>query len=96
MQLRHLSIRRAAFVALIVLVVAVAEFLVFEATVGVGLPSDRNSALSTLEIKARGTDIHFITQNKRFTVVDYWYAHGTHREALVLRESFFMDPGRWS
>jgi hypothetical protein len=91
MQLPHLSSKRAVFVALVVAVVAVAEFLIFESTIGVSLPTDRNSALSTLEIKTKGTDIHFITRNKRFTVVDYWYAHGTRREGLVLRESFFMD-----
>jgi hypothetical protein len=40
-----------------VLVVAIAEFVIFEGIIG----------------------------------VDYWYSHGTRREALVLRESFFMD-----
>jgi hypothetical protein len=91
MRLGNLSPKRAAVVALIVLGIAITEFLIFEGTIGVSLPSDRNSALSTLEIKTKGTDIHFITHNKRFTVVDYWYAHGTRRDVLVLRESFFMD-----
>lgn len=83
---------RARAFALIVLIGAlVAEFFLLEGTIGISLPSDRNSALSTLEIKAKGTGLHFITRNKRFTVVDFLTAHGSRREALVLRESFFMD-----
>lgn len=91
MRLAHLGTKRVVVAVCIVLGVAIGEFLFFEGTIGVSVPSDRNSALSTLEIKTKGTDIHFITRNKRFTVVDYWYAHGTRREALILRESFFMD-----
>ena len=35
--------------------------------------------------------LHFITQNHRFTVVDFWTAPGSRLETLVLREFVFMD-----
>jgi hypothetical protein len=68
-----------------------AEFLVLEGTVGISAPSDRYSALSRLEIGVKGTSLHFITRNNRFTVVDLLIDHGSRREALVLREVFFCD-----
>lgn len=39
----------------------------------------------------KGTELHYITQNRRFTVVDLTTEHGSSREALILRESFYMD-----
>ncbi len=84
--------KKQAIVFTIILVIAlIAEFLLLEGTFGVGLPRDRNSATSTLEIKVKGTELHFITRNERFTVVDLFTDHGTQREALVLRESFYSD-----
>ena len=81
--------------AIVILVVAlIAEFFLLEGTLGVSLPSDRNSALSTIEIKMKGNGAdHFVTQNKRFTVVERTLKSGM--EDLVLRESFFRDwePG---
>jgi hypothetical protein len=68
-----------------------AEFLMLEGAVGISAPSDRYSALSRLQIVAKGSSLHFITRNNRFTVVDLWSDHGTSREALVLREEFFCD-----
>ena len=69
----------------------IVEFILLEGIVGVSLPQDRNSAVSSLEIKTKGTSLHFITQNKRFTVVDLVTANGSHRQAFCLCESFFMD-----
>ena len=90
--LQFANVRKPVFVFSAVLAIAlIAEFAVLEGTVGVSLPRDRNSAVSRLEIRTKGIGLHFITQNKRFTVVDLLTAHGSHREALVLRESFFMD-----
>jgi len=86
-----LATKRVFVIAGIVFAVLIAEFLILEGTIGISLPSDRNSALSTLEIKEQGRELHFITRNKRFSVVDFWTDRGTRREALVLRESFFMD-----
>jgi len=86
-----LPTKRILVIAGIVLAALIAEFFILEGTTGISVPSDRNSALSTLEIKDQGRELHFITRNKRFTVVDFWTDHGTRREALVLRESFFMD-----
>lgn len=83
--------RSRAFPPIVLVGALVAEFLLLEGTMGISFPSDRNSALSTLEIKTKRAELHFITRNKRFTVVDFLTAHGTRREALVLRESFFMD-----
>jgi hypothetical protein len=57
----------------------------------VGLPSDRGSAVSSYEIREKGADLHFITRNKRFSIVDLWSRHGPAVEAVVLRESFLMD-----
>ena len=86
---------KQAIVFLVILVVAlIAEFFLLEGTIGVSLPSDRNSALSTIEIKMKGNGAdHFVTQNKRFTVVERTLKRGM--EDLVLRESFFTDwePG---
>ncbi len=87
----NLPTKRIFVIAGIVLAALIAEFFILESTIGISVPSDRNSALSTLEIRDQGRDLYFITRNKRFTVVDFWTDHGTRREALVLRESFFMD-----
>jgi hypothetical protein len=88
-------ISKQAIVFPVILVVAlIAEFLLLEGTLGVSLPSDRNSALSTIEIRMKGNGAdHFVTQNKRFTVVERTLKRGF--EDLVLRESFFTDwePG---
>ena len=88
-------IRKRAIVFPAILVVAlIAEFLLLEGTLGVSLPSDRNSAMSTIEVKVKGDGAdHFITLNKRFTVVERTLKVGL--EDLVLRESFFADwePG---
>jgi hypothetical protein len=88
-----ISKQAIAFPAILV-VALTAEFFLLEGTLGVSLPSDRNSALSTIEIKMKGNGAdHFVTQNKRFTVVERTLKRGT--EDLVLRESFFTDwePG---
>jgi len=77
-------IKRPSVVIATVVFIMVAEFLFLEGTVGVSLPGDRYSAVSTLDIKVKGSDggDHFITRNNRFTVV---------RGPLVLRETFFVD-----
>lgn len=87
----NLATKRVFVIIGIFLSALIAEFFFLEGTIGIGRPSDRYSALSSLEIKVQGRELHFITRNKRFTVVDFLTDHGTHREALVLRESFFMD-----
>ena len=69
----------------------IAEFVILEGTVGIALPSDRGSAVSNYEIREKRADVHFITRNERFTIVDVWENHGTIRRALVLRESFLTD-----
>ncbi len=85
-------IRKPAFVLAVILPVAlIAEFVVLEGLVGISLPSDRGSAVSSYAIREKGTELHFITRNKRFSVVDLWSKHGSAVEALVLRESFVMD-----
>lgn len=87
----NLATKRVFVIIGIFLSALIAEFLILEGTIGIGRPSDRYSALSSLEIKVQGRELHFITRNKRFTVVDLLKDHGTHIETLVLRESFFMD-----
>jgi hypothetical protein len=85
-------VRKPAVVFPVILVTTlIAEFALLEGTLGVSLPRDRVSAISRLEIEVKGADLHFITWNKRFTVVDLFTEHGSRREALVLRESFFAD-----
>jgi len=85
--------KRAIVFPLILVVALIAEFFLLEGTLGVSLPSDRNSATSRIDIKVKGTEPHFITLNKRFTVVERTSKRGF--EDLVLRESFFADwvPG---
>jgi hypothetical protein len=83
-------VRKPAVVFPVVLVIAlIVEFVLLEGTLGVSLPSDRYSAMSRLDVKVKGTAPHFITLNKRFTVVEVLSKRGS--EDLVLRESFFMD-----
>jgi hypothetical protein len=85
-------ITKSAFVTGGIVVAAlIAEFVILEGTIGVSLPSDRYSAVSTLEISSKRTGLHFITRNKRFTVVDFLTAGGSRTEPLVLSESFFAD-----
>ena len=82
--------KRFIGIGAIVVGALLAEFLVLEGTVGISAPSDRYSALSHLEISTKGLDLHFITRNTRFTLVEP-IEHGLGREALVLRETFFCD-----
>ena len=77
--------------AVILPVALIVEFFILEARVGISLPSDRSSAVSSYEVRERGTELHFITRNKRFTIVDLWSKNGSAVEALVLRESFVTD-----
>jgi len=75
----------------IVLGALVAEFFILEGTVGIVMPSNRHSAMSSVEIRDKGLEINFVTRNNRFSVVDFYTADGTRRQAMVIRESFFMD-----
>jgi hypothetical protein len=85
-------VRKPAFAFSAALVIAlIAEFALLEGALGVSLSADRNSAMSRLEIKVKGTELHFVTQNRQFTVVDLLTVHGTRSEALVLLETFFID-----
>src|ERR1035441_5153854 len=85
---QFVKVRKPVFVFSAVLVIAlIAEFVLLEGTLGVSLPKDRNSAVSRLEIKVKGTEQHFITRNRRFTVVELLTEHGTRSEPLVLRET---------
>jgi hypothetical protein len=86
------KLRKPGFIFSAALVFAlIAEFVLLEGTLGVSLPKDRNSAVSRLEIKVKGTEQHFITWNRRFTVVELLTEHGTRSEPLVLRETVFTD-----
>jgi hypothetical protein len=82
-------VRKPAFILAVILPVAlVAEFVVLEGVHGISLPSARGSAVSSYEIRQKGKELHFITRNKRFSIVDLWSRHGSAVEALVMRESF--------
>ncbi len=91
MRFSSLVSKRSVTLTLVILGLLVAEFFFLEGAFGVSLPSDRYSAVSTLEIKAKGLDDHFITRNYRFNTVDCLIAHGTKRRTLVLREAFVAD-----
>jgi hypothetical protein len=82
--------RKPVFILAIMLALT-AEFVILEGVVGISLPSDRGSVVSSYEIREKGTELHFITRNKRFSIVDLFSKHGSAREALVLRESFLID-----
>ncbi len=77
--------------AVIVPVLLVVELLALEVGIGITLPWDRGSALSSYEIREKGTELHFVTRNKRFSIVDVWSKQGSARKALVLHESFTSD-----
>jgi len=82
--------RKPVFILTVILAL-IAEFVILEGVVGISLPSDRGSVVSSYETREKGTELHFITRNKRFSIVDLFSKHGSAREALVLRESFLMD-----
>src|SRR5271167_237069 len=87
-----LAIRKPAFILAIMLPVAlIGEFVALESLHGISFPWDRGSAVSSYEIREKGTEVHVITRNKRFSIVDLWSRHGSAVEALVLRESFMID-----
>jgi hypothetical protein len=77
--------------AAIISVALIVEFFLLEGFVGVSLPTDRRAAISSYEIRENGRETHYITRNKRFSIVDLWSKHGSAVENLVLRESFDMD-----
>jgi len=85
-------VKKPLFMLAVVLPAAlIVEFFVLEAGAGISLPPDRGSAVSTYEVRERGMEVHFITRNKRFSIVDLWSKNGSAVEALVLRESFVTD-----
>lgn len=90
---RFLAVLRKPVILFVVILpmASLAELFALEGTIGISLPSDRGSGLSSYEIRERGGEVHFVTRNKHFSTVDVWSRHGTAREALVLRESFNMD-----
>lgn len=85
-------IRKPVFIFAAVLSVAlIVEFVLLEGLLGISVPSDRGSAISSWEIREKGAELHFITRNQRFSIVDLWSKHGSAVEALVLRESIVTD-----
>jgi hypothetical protein len=85
-------VRRPAFIFGVILPVAlIVEFVLLEGLIGVSLPMERGSAVSSFEIREKGTESHFLTRNKRFSIVDLSIRHGSAVEALVVRESFAID-----
>src|SRR6266496_501872 len=85
-------VRKPVFILSVILPIClISEFFLLEGFAGISFPSDRGSAVSSYEIREREQETHFITRNKRFSIVDVWSKHGTAREELVLRESFVTD-----
>jgi hypothetical protein len=91
MQFANLGTKKFFAIILIILVALVAEFFILEGSIGISIPSDRYSALSSLEIGSKKSERHFIANNYRFTVVDLLTNHGSNSETLVLREHFFTE-----
>jgi hypothetical protein len=86
------AIRKPRFILAVTLPVAlIAEFAILEDVHGISLPSHRGSAVSSYEIRQKGKELHFITRNKRFNIVDLWGRRGSTVEALVMRESVVID-----
>lgn len=84
--------KKPTFLFAVILPIAlIVEFVLLEGLVGLSLPTDRGSAVSSFEIREKGTAVHFITHNKRFSLVDLWLPRSSAVETLVLRESFVMD-----
>jgi hypothetical protein len=71
----------------IILGALVVEFIVLESTIGISLPGDRHSAVSSGEIKVKNLETHFITRNRRFTGVRSTEIHPD----LMLQEFFVED-----
>jgi len=77
--------RRFVLLTGVVTVIVIGEFFFLEGTIGISLPGGRASAPSTFSIRLKGKGVDYITDNKRFVVVDdddVW---------LVLRESLRTD-----
>ncbi len=53
--------RKPVFI-LAVILAFIAEFVILEGVVGISFPSDRSSVASSYEIREKGTELHFITQ----------------------------------
>ncbi len=72
----------------IVMTALLLEFLALDGTVGISLPFDRHSALSTVAIQVQGTEPepHYVTRNYRFSVVEE-----NPNEPVVIRE-FSFNP----
>ena len=64
----QLATKREIIIICIGVSALIAEFILLEGAFGISLPSDRDSAVSSLEVKTKGTELHFITRNRRFTV----------------------------
>jgi hypothetical protein len=85
-------VRKPVFILGVIFPLAlVGELVALEGLVGISFPSDRGSGISSYEIREKGQELHFITRNTRFSIVDVWSKHGSAREALVIRESFVRD-----
>ena len=88
---RVLATKPLFMLAVILPTALIVEFAILEAGIGISLPSDRGSAISGYEVREKGKEVHFITRNKRFGIVDLWSKNGSAVEALVLRESVVTD-----
>jgi len=85
-------IKNPRFMFAVILPLAlITEAVILEGVVGISLPRDRGSAVSSYEIRAKGSEDHYITRNKQFSIVDLWSKHGVALEELVLRQSFVTD-----
>jgi hypothetical protein len=88
MQFTNLASKRAF--ALIVVMAIAGGLALLKASTGIPVPY-RNSATSTIEIKRQGNEIHFITRNTRFSMVELAPPPSFGYEWLVLRETFYSD-----
>jgi hypothetical protein len=93
MQNRKLMAKFAIILSLILVGVGLAGFVVYK-TWGIAIPSGTRQARSSVSILLKDQDVHIITDNRRFTVLDFSPSNQFNdpkEQHLLLLESFWSD-----
>ena len=93
MRNRKLLARFAIVLSLILVGVGLAGFVLYK-TRGIAIPSGTRQARSSVSILLKDQDVHIITDNKRFTVLDFSPSNqfpDPKVQHLLLLESFWSD-----
>jgi hypothetical protein len=90
MQFTKLASKRTFALIAVALFAIAGGFAILKAATWISVPY-RDSATSSIETKRIGNELHFITQNTRFTMVELAMPPSLDLEWLVMRETFYRD-----